>query len=81
MLPSDVLYLFEDGDWHSVKDVARKFQVTIQQAESVIQLLEAGGFIQFDRRQSRAIIKVGIQRILSEIRDDEAMFGESARHS
>ena len=74
MLPDKVLHLFEDGDWHPVQEVSCKFQVTIQQAESIIELLEGGGFIKFDRSHSRAIIKVAIQRILSEIRDDESLF-------
>lgn len=73
MLPGKVLHRFEDGHWHTVQEVALQFQITIQQAESIIELLEEGGFIQFDRRSSRAIIKVAVQRILSEIRDDEAL--------
>ena len=76
MLPDKVLHLLEDGEWHPVREVACRFQITIQQAESMIELLEDGGFIQFDRPHSRAIINVPIQRILREIEDDEASSGK-----
>jgi len=56
-----------------VEEVSSQFQITTQQAESTIELLEGGGFIQFDRHHSKAMIKMAIQRILSEIRDDEAL--------
>jgi len=73
MLPGKILRFFEDGNWHPVEGVASKFQITTEQAENIIEVLEEGGFIQYDRRHSRATIKLAIQRILSEIRDDEAL--------
>ena len=74
MLPGKVLRLFDDGNWHSVEEVASKFQITTEEAENIIELFEEGGFIQYDRHHSRATIKLAIQRILSEIRDDDALF-------
>lgn len=69
MLPDEVLHLFEDGDWHAVEEVADQFQLTTEQAESIIEVLGVGGFIEFDKRHSRAKLKISIQRILNEIRD------------
>ena len=78
MLPGKVLRFFEDGSWHQVEEVADHFQIPIQQAESIVELLGEGGFVQFDRRHSRAKMQLTIQRVLSEIRDDDALFDRFA---
>jgi Mn-dependent DtxR family transcriptional regulator len=61
----DVVDLFKDGEWHSLKDVAKNLKLTQQELQEILRFLKSLGLVKLDEKQEKGLMTSVLRELIS----------------
>jgi len=61
----DVVDLLKDGEWHSLKDLAKSLKLTQEKLRQIIQFLKNLDLVKLDEKHEKAIISPDLKQLIT----------------